>query len=47
MRKRYMKKLRSCPMCKAHKMHGAKRWKNKEEAKLKEFERGLNEGFKE
>ena len=26
MRKRYKTKKRSCPMCKPHKMNGAKRW---------------------
>jgi len=39
MRKRYKKKLRSCAMCKPHKMAKAKRWSVKDEAKLKEFER--------
>jgi len=39
MRKRYKKKLRSCPLCKPHKTRGAKRWKVKDEASLKEFEK--------
>ena len=39
MRKRLQKKLHSCPMCKAHKMHGANRWKPKELQKLKESEK--------
>jgi len=43
MRKRYKKKLRSCAMCKPHKMHGANRWKVKDEAKLKEFEKEIKD----
>lgn len=39
MRKRLKKKLRSCPTCKPQKMRGANRWKPKDEAALKEFER--------
>jgi len=38
-RKRYKKKLRSCPICKPHKMNGSKRWKVKDEALLREFEK--------
>lgn len=40
MRKKYKKKQRSCVLCKPHKMKSAHRWKDKELAKLKEFERG-------
>ena len=47
MRKRLKKKLHSCPMCKPHKMHGACRWKPKEEAALKEFEKKKPEDFEE
>jgi len=43
MRKRLKKKKRSCACCKPHKMHGANRWKPKDEALLKEFERRENE----
>lgn len=39
MRKRLKKKARSCPLCKPHKMRGSNRWKIKELAKLKEFEK--------
>jgi len=39
MRKRYKKKKRSCRMCKPHKMHISKRWKNKDLQQLKEFEK--------
>jgi hypothetical protein len=46
MRKRYKKKLRSCPMCKPHKTHGPKRWKVRDEALLKEFEKGNYDGEK-
>lgn len=43
MRKMYKKKKRSCPMCKPHKMHGAKRWKYKElEARMR-FEKELKQ----
>jgi len=41
MRKRYKKKLKSCAMCKPHKMNGANRWKPKDEARLKEFEQEM------
>ena len=45
MRKRYKKKLRSCPLCKPHKMKKAKRWTVREESDLKEFEKNkLEEG---
>lgn len=43
MRKRLKLKKRSCAMCKAHKMHGAPRWKPKELAALKESERVCQE----
>jgi len=39
MRKRLKLKKRSCALCKPHKMHWATRWKPKELAALKEFER--------
>jgi hypothetical protein len=39
MRKRMKRKLRSCPMCKPHKMGGAIRWKHKDYVELKTFER--------
>jgi hypothetical protein len=41
MRKQYKKKLRSCAMCKPHKMHGANRWKLKDLDKLKQFEKEI------
>lgn len=43
MRKRLKLKRRSCPMCKAYKMHGACRWKPKELDALKRFEKEKNE----
>jgi len=42
MRKRFKKKKRSCALCKPHKMEGATRWKTKEFAKIKEFEKTKN-----
>ena len=39
MRKRLKKKLRSCPMCKPHKMHGAIFWSPKELDSLKRSEK--------
>ena len=39
MRKRLKKKKKSCPLCKPHKMCGDNRWKTKEFAGLKEFEK--------
>jgi len=39
MRKRLKKKKRSCALCKPHKMRGAIRWKAKEFAKIREFEK--------
>lgn len=39
MRKRYKKKKHSCALCKPWKMRGMVRWKNKELALLKEFEK--------
>jgi hypothetical protein len=38
MRKRLKKKRHSCKLCKPHKTGGGIRWKEKEFAKLKEFE---------
>ena len=43
MRKRLKKKLRSCAMCKAHKMRGTNRWKPKELSDLKESEKVCRE----
>ena len=43
MRKRLKKKKRSCALCKPHKMRGCNRWKPKEEAKLKAFEREMQD----
>jgi len=39
MRKRYKQKKRSCPLCKPHKLGLEKRWKNKDLARLEEFEK--------
>jgi len=39
MRKRLKKKKRSCAMCKPYKMHWENRWKPKDEARLKDFEK--------
>lgn len=41
MRKRYHKKLRSCPLCKPEKAGIEKRWKSKELAAMREFERDM------
>ena len=41
MRKRLKNKLRSCKMCKPHKMGWANRWKEKEEATLRNAEREI------
>lgn len=41
MRKRLKKKLRSCALCKPHKMGWDNRWKPKEEALLNETEKEL------
>lgn len=38
MRKRYKVKKKSCALCKPFKQGWEKRWKAKDEAKLKEFE---------
>jgi len=46
MRKRLKNKLRSCGMCKPHKRGKANRWKKKEEARLKEWERIVKEIYK-
>lgn len=43
MRKAYKKKLRSCAMCKSHKMNGSVRWKPRTFAKLREDEREIRE----
>ena len=45
MRKRYKKKLCCCAMCKAHKRGKSKRWKIKDEALLKEFEKKKIEDY--
>lgn len=42
MRKRLKQKKRSCALCKSYKMRGAARWKPKELAELKEFEKIKN-----
>jgi hypothetical protein len=39
MRKRLRRKKQSCALCKPHKMGWGNRWKPKEEARLREFER--------
>lgn len=39
MRKRLKHKLRSCAMCKPHKMHGANRWTTRDAERLRDFER--------
>ena len=41
MRKQYKKKLRSCSLCKPHKMKKSKRWSLKDGVLLKEFEKGI------
>jgi hypothetical protein len=41
MRKRLKQKLRSCAMCKPHKMGHALRWKPRELVRLQEAERTL------
>lgn len=44
MRKRLKKKKRCCAMCKPHKRAKCKRWKIKEEAILKDFEKTIYGG---
>ena len=39
MRKRLKSKLRACGLCKPHKRRWANRWKSRDEALLREFER--------
>ena len=41
MRKRYKKKLHSCGLCKPHKLNISLRWKSKDLAMLKEFEKAV------
>ena len=41
MRKQYKNKKRSCALCKPHKRKWDKRWKPKDEALLREFEKDL------
>jgi len=40
MRKRLKLKKKSCALCKPHKMRWENRWKPKEEAAIKRFEKG-------
>jgi hypothetical protein len=47
MRKRYKQKKHSCALCKPHKMGWQERWKAKEAARLREFERAKARGFHE
>jgi len=39
MRKALKRKLRSCALCKPHKMGGAQRWKNRDLQALREAEK--------
>lgn len=41
MRKRFKQKLRSCKLCKPHKMGWEKRWKTKDMFVLREAEREI------
>jgi hypothetical protein len=43
MRKQFKNKLRSCKLCKPHKMGWAIRWKEKDAARLREAERAARE----
>ena len=43
MRKQYKQKLKSCAMCKPHKMRWANRWKGKELALYKEHQKEINQ----
>jgi len=45
MRKRLKRKKRSCPLCKPNKTGHAIRWTDKEEALLREFEKGKYETY--
>ena len=45
MRKRMKKKLRSCPLCKPHKMGWENRWLLKDLIKLEEFEKNKKNNF--
>ena len=42
MRKQYKQKLKSCKMCKPHKMHWANRWKAKDISLQKEAQKEIN-----
>ncbi len=46
-RKQYKRKLRSCALCKPHKMAGENRWKPKELAKLKRAEAEIRQASRE
>jgi hypothetical protein len=43
MRKRLKKKLRSCKLCKPHKMHAANRWKLRDFDRLRRDEKECQE----
>jgi hypothetical protein len=47
MRKRYERKRRRCVLCKPHKRGWDTRWKPKEAAKLKRFERDRQHGWRD
>jgi hypothetical protein len=42
MRKQYKKKLRSCPLCKPHKMKWTNRWKAKEQSLSKVHQKEMH-----
>jgi hypothetical protein len=46
-RKRFKRKRRSCALCKPHKRGWDTRWKPKEAAKLKRFERDRQYGWRD
>ena len=43
MRKQYKLKKHSCGLCKPHKMHGAGRWKLKDEDRLRRDEKSCHD----
>ena len=47
MRKSLKRKLRSCAMCKPHKMSGANRWDRRAFVALRRDEREIKEAYKE
>ena len=47
MRKQFKQKLKSCALCKPHKMHWANRWKTKDRAKMKVMDKEIKDNGKD